>query len=297
VADRVDKGWMSKGLTAYSTPAILGTLSHYGVSIDEAGYRALAKDQFPFEIAEQWHQGWRGTGQFARFPSAASVELWRRLEDGKLMPTELGDALAVLLATLEELRRGSPEAKVEAAFAGVRALLPRLPEDLARRRRFVEEAVTPLGASGIEKYERMAEQIAQAGHVDDAEAFAELDETLLPERRGILRAVVQGASGNKEGAVAQLVKVLEEEGRADEALLYALEVLEQLKASAEAIAHGERLLDRAEKAEEHHLALGVAERLASLYEAGRSWEKLRALADRVEALQEAHRKAHPHHHH
>lgn len=38
MADRVDKSWKDKGLGAFSTQAILGTLAHYGVALDEGGF-------------------------------------------------------------------------------------------------------------------------------------------------------------------------------------------------------------------------------------------------------------------
>ena len=37
--DRVDKAWQRKGLKDYSTEAIIGTLGHYGIQVNEADFR------------------------------------------------------------------------------------------------------------------------------------------------------------------------------------------------------------------------------------------------------------------
>jgi len=44
---RVDKQWQSKGLASYPTGAILGTLAHYGIGIDEAAFTQDASKRFP----------------------------------------------------------------------------------------------------------------------------------------------------------------------------------------------------------------------------------------------------------
>ena len=62
---RVDKQWKDKGLTTYSTESILGTLGHYGLTIDEASFKASATSRFPLDLAMDWKPKWKGTGQFA----------------------------------------------------------------------------------------------------------------------------------------------------------------------------------------------------------------------------------------
>src|SRR4051812_7684016 len=106
MADRVDKNWQTGGLKGYSTEAILGTLSHYGAKVDEAGYRKLAADSYPMAIATQWHEGWKGTGQFARFPFAAAEELWSRWEKERLLPSALAEKLGALIVALSQLHEG-----------------------------------------------------------------------------------------------------------------------------------------------------------------------------------------------
>jgi len=72
---RVDKQWQQKGLKVYGTDAILGTLQHYGVKVDEADFKALAETHFPLAMAQQWLAGWKGTGPLGQFPFLAAQEL------------------------------------------------------------------------------------------------------------------------------------------------------------------------------------------------------------------------------
>ena len=44
MSERVGKDWQNKGIDTFSTEAILGTLAHYGVTIDEASFRAELSD-------------------------------------------------------------------------------------------------------------------------------------------------------------------------------------------------------------------------------------------------------------
>ena len=41
--ERVNKKWMDIGIDKYSTAAILGTLAHYGVALDEASFKKAAE--------------------------------------------------------------------------------------------------------------------------------------------------------------------------------------------------------------------------------------------------------------
>ena len=71
-ADRVDKQWKERGLEQYSTQAIIGSLNHYGVTVDEAGFRQLAAERYPLEIAGTWRGTWKGKGQFLQLPYVAA---------------------------------------------------------------------------------------------------------------------------------------------------------------------------------------------------------------------------------
>src|SRR5690349_2309717 len=102
--ERVDKGWQKQGLTKYSTPAIIGTLAHYGIAVDEAKVKDRVAKEFPLHIAEEWQKQWKGTGQFTPFPIAAADELWRRFADGRLPPSEFALSLVQLMQALEGMR-------------------------------------------------------------------------------------------------------------------------------------------------------------------------------------------------
>ena len=105
---RVDKQWKDKGLTGYSTEAILGTLGHYGITLDEAGYKAFAADKFPLEIAVEWKGQWKGTGQFAAYPYAAANELFGRLLPEKPAPMKTAHIVLDLIANALSLCSPSP---------------------------------------------------------------------------------------------------------------------------------------------------------------------------------------------
>src|SRR4051812_25404637 len=122
MADRVDKNWQKIGLQGYSTEAIVGTLGHYGHPMDEASFRQLATDHYPMGIAEQWHQGWKGTGQFARFPFAAAQELWKRWVTDRMLPSEFAEAVGKLVLVLSQLLDGRADAPVGVAFKTVEGL-------------------------------------------------------------------------------------------------------------------------------------------------------------------------------
>jgi hypothetical protein len=112
MSERVDKKWADKGLTGYSNEAILGTLQHYGVSCDEAAFRAQAEQAYPLGIAMGWMEKWKGTGQFARFPPAAAEMLWRRWLPDRPTPGEFIEAHAgerePALQRLEEVAKSGP---------------------------------------------------------------------------------------------------------------------------------------------------------------------------------------------
>src|SRR4051794_3891473 len=128
MSERVDKTWHTKGIETYSVAAILGSLTHYGVPVTEASFLELAKEDFPLTIAMKWHEHWKGTGQFSRFPGAAAEELWRRLKGGELAPTDLSLALVNLLGTLNGTLDGRSDEKAwDAAFKVAEGGLARLP--------------------------------------------------------------------------------------------------------------------------------------------------------------------------
>jgi hypothetical protein len=300
MAERVDKNWQRTGIENYATEAIFGTLAHYGVRLDVEGFRAQARSGTPAVMAHDWHQDWKGTGQFSSFPYAAANELWRRLEGDRLRPIDLADALGELMVTLQDAIEAEEDglpAELEAAFAEVEAQVARLPTDKDAHDALMEEVSMQLDEDGSKVFDELAEELARAKKRDLADRFVALEQKLLPERQGITAAVVRAASGQLEAALGELEAAVEDSSRSPQSRLLAVDALIHLDAHEPARAHGERLLDEAEKADDYHLALTLCDRLALLLEKLGRIKELQALADRAERIGKAHDLAHPHHAH
>lgn len=296
-SDRVDKSWQKNGLEKYSNEAILGTLAHYGIQTDEAAFRELTRDKYPLQVAAEWHEGgWKGTGQFSRFPYSAATELFRRMWPERLVPHTFAKALAELVNVLmAKVQKRSGGADAGAAFEGVQALEPKLPREPEALGNLMDEAVMQLGEEGAKAFDELAENLAKAGHKEEARRFAELEERLLPERRGVATALVRAVSGEGEAAAKDLEAILNDEGRSDESRVMALDTLIHLGAYPQATVAAQKMLDKAEQTQDFHLGLGLCERLGYLLEQMERWADLEALAGRARALADAHDAAHPHH--
>ena len=294
-AERVEKGWQVKGLEAYPTAAILGTLRHYGVGLDEAGFRDLAKEKFPLAIAEQWHGAWKGTGQFAPFPMAAADALWRRLESDRLPPADLSLAVAQLITALEAMKGGSPDAPVGERFKSVDALMAKVPLDAGKPvEKFVAEVLFHLG-DWAKAFGQLGAELVAEGHLDDAEEFARLEGKLFPARAGVAIALLRSAKGEKVEAIADLDALAARAEVDRETRLGAVDGLIQLDALAQAKERCLPLLDEAEKAKDFHFGLEVGQRLMHVLEKPAHGSGRKELLDRIGKLAEAHAQAHPHH--
>jgi hypothetical protein len=288
--ERVDKSWQTKGLKAYSNEAIVGTLGHYGVAIDEAGFKELSSKEFPLKIAEGWHEKWKGKGQFAVFPLAAADELWTRLQPGKLHPQKMAEALAKLIIGLE---KGTDS---DAAFKDVDALKGQLPKvDDKVPEPFVAEVAYHLG-QGLDAFNKLAEKLALAGKASEGQRVAELEELLFPHRAGVSTALVRAAKGEKDAAVQALDALAGKDGAEPQAKLEAFSGLLRLNAHPEALKRGVGLIDWAEK-EDLHLALGITEQLHKIAERLEAKDSpVRAdLVARHKRLSALHDELHPHH--
>lgn len=291
--DRVDKRWQDEGLERYSTEAILGTLSHYGRAIDEAGFRALAKDKYPLELAIDWQDAWKGKGQFKLFPTAAFPVLWRRLEQERLSPGELAEAL---IGTMVALTQRTRDTKVGEGFAQWEAIRARIPtQGEGAEERFTSEVFAHFSEEAWQAFDGMAEHLAQGGYAEDARAFAELEAFLLPERKGVSAALVEAAEGKREAAVTALAGIAQA-GGALEKRMSALDALLHLEAKDEVITLGLPLLEDAEKREDYHLGMGLAEKLVELLREKGERRRADEVEARLEKLAEGHHHAHPHHH-
>jgi hypothetical protein len=294
---RVDKAWQQKGLKEYSTEALLGTLGHYGLPVGEEDFRKLAETTFPLGIAQEWRPKWKGTGPFKDFMVAAAVELWRRWLPDRVAPMELADTLTGLMHACALLLDGKQDAPVAAALEKMNGLRSRMPLDErgAPQERFMREALAPFTEKQAEVFDSLAEALASAGHTAHAESFADVEEFLLPDRKGISRAMVRAARGELDGATDDLAKLTEDTSRSPIARLLAVDGLIHVKAHGRAAAAARTLLESAEQGGDLHLALDLVPRLEHIYKAQNDRESLLDLMRISERLETAHDKIHPGH--
>jgi len=295
--ERVDKKWVKQGLASFSTEALLGTLSHYGVQTDEASFKKLAETQYPFAIGAEWDRKWKGTGPFAVFPTAAALSLWERWVPEKISPQNFAQVLAVLMVALSAKLTGDTEVPTEEAFAKMSEARTKVPLNEKKEpvEAFLAEALGSFDEKSVEIFDQLAEALAGAGHVQDAEAFADLEEFLLPPRKGVSSAMVRAAKGERDAAVQDLVKLTTEEGRSNIGRLLAVDGLVHLQANSEAAESGRALMLQAEQENDLHLALDLTARLKHVYQQLNNRTGLQQLEQDVKRLEAAHDVAHPGH--
>lgn len=297
MADRVDKKWAETGLKKYSNEAIYGTLAHYGVSIDEGKFKEQSQDRYPLDLAAEWSDGWKGTGQFAKFPYAAAMELWGRVHPDRIAPGTVAEAVVGLLTALKALQEDVPGAPVGKRLERMGELKPKIPTENGKiQEKFADELFSHFGEEVLQLFDGIGPNLARAGHIDDALEFAQWEEFLVPAREGVATALVEAAGGDKQKGLATLKALSADSARSLETRLIAIDALLNEGENDAALLAAEPVLDEAEKKEDHHLALAAAARVAHVYEQKGDRAKLKALEVRVDALQEAHTKAHPHHH-
>jgi hypothetical protein len=260
---RVDKQWKDKGLTGYSTEAILGSLGHYGIALDEAAFKAAAANAFPLELAVEWKPKWKGTGQFAPFPYAAANELTNRLLPELPTPMKTAHILLDLIANALKLVAAREDANLDGAFKNWDELVPRLPAKGERRDAFLRELVTFL-ESWAQSFNELPERLAKAGKKDEALRFALVHEVLFTDREGCMTALVRAQSGERDAAVADLEKWTQDTGRDVFARYSALDALFQLEEFEKAKALGLAVFDAAAKEEKWGLADSIAHLLGHL---------------------------------
>ncbi|WP_224241739.1 hypothetical protein [Hyalangium gracile] len=297
--ERVDKAWQSKGLEGYSTDAIIGTLGHYGVPVAEADFKKLAESSWPQDIGLEWGKKWKGTGPFKPFPWAAAEELWRRWVPERLAPHEFSEALAQLMSSLASLLQGKKDAAVDAAFERMKSIRQRMPMDdkgqplLA----FVERALGGFDEKVAEMFDSMAEALAKAGHVPQADAFAEFEEFLLPDRKGIATAIVRSSKGERDAALTDLETVCADTTRSSLSRLLAVDGLIHLGAWPQVVTRARPMMMQAEKDGDIHLAIDLCARLEHVYKATGDRASLQELAPDMARLNQMHDHMHPGHRH
>jgi hypothetical protein len=261
-AEKVDKAWHSKGIEQYSNAAILGTLGHYGAVVTEEEFLALTREKFPLEIALGWHEGWKGKGQFSRFPFAASEELWRRLNGAELSPSDLTLVLIHLLETLYNLLDGKPDdGTLDTRFQVVEAYLPRVNAIGPRREAFLEETMLVLGDEWEKAFDSIAPQLAEKKHLELAQRFVAIDEALFPARQGLSQAGVKAATGDVDGAVADLVALASDAAREPFVRLSAIDGVLHFGQLKQAVTKLVSMVDFAVEKKDAELASAVVDRL------------------------------------
>jgi hypothetical protein len=292
MSDRVDKQWKDKGLAGYSVAAIIGTLNHYGVKLDEAAIKEAAKERSPLELSLDWKPSWKGTGQWAAFPWAAANELIVRFYPER--PTPMRVAAVLMEAVAQGLRLvAGKESDAAVPLATFEELAAKLPPPGERRDAFLREFVGFI-ESWAKPFNELPEQLAKLGHKDLALRFAQTHERLFPDRVGCVTALVRAASGERDAAVADLTGWAGEATRDVFARYAALDVLYQLEAWPPVKAHGLAVFDLAAKEEKWQLADSVAHLLAHTVN---SSETDPAFVKQVEQrLELAHGKTGGHHH-
>ncbi|HLT29197.1 MAG TPA: hypothetical protein VK013_04090 [Myxococcaceae bacterium] len=299
MSERVDKKWMEKGLGAYSTEAILGTLSHYGVQVDEAGFKALADAEAPSPVAmaQRWSQGWNATGPFGRFPLPAAEALWERWLPERPTPFQLARELAELLNALgRHAREGGPIEAVGEALGRVEALATRAPGKDGVEEAFVDEAFGRLPREAGWAFDGATMDLVRREQLDLASRWAALEERLYPDRKGLASAPVDARRGDRAEVLGRLVAAGGSD-QSDMRRMLALDTLAQMEAWNEVRMIGMPLLDKAEAADDFHLALAICERLGSALQELGDQEGLKALEVRRAKIDADHARAHPGHHH
>ncbi|MBE2253723.1 MAG: hypothetical protein IAE78_29610 [Myxococcus sp.] len=281
--ERVDKGWQQRGIDCYPVEAIIGTLAHYGVKIDEASFKAAAAEHFPLAIAMKWHEGWKGTGQFSRFPAAAAEELWRRLLPGQIAPTDVALAVINLMKDLADLLdEKKDQGTLETRFKVVEAYLPSIPPP-PRRDLFIGELIGALN-DWMEPLDGMGEALAKKKHDALADRFVAIEEALISQRKGVASAIVQAQRGDRDGAVRAFSAIALDSQRDFWNRLSALDALLDFEENELAKQAALPLFDDAEKSKDLELVSSVIERLAHLLEVDPAMPERKALRERIERL-------------
>lgn len=287
--ERVDKAWKDKGLKAYSTAALIGTLQHYGVKLDEAGAKQTLAGRFPMELARLWQAGWTGKGQFAAFPYAAADELLKRLFPDQATPLTLASALVTLTERALLLAEGKPSPDLDRAFELAEAALAQLPAEADRRELYLRELLGAL-RTVAGPLNAMPKALHDAGHKEQGLRFAKAVEAIFTERAGCVTALLRALGG--DAAAVDELKAKAGDAAGDMYQRYAaLDCLSQAGAHAQVRDSGLGIFDVAAEAQDWELADAVIHTLADEVRSGRATDRVFvAEVERRFAL--AHRHAH-----
>jgi hypothetical protein len=160
---------------------------------------------------------------------------------------------------------------------------------------FMQEALRVFDERAARAFDDLAEMLAKAGHTEHADAFADLEEFLLPDRRGVAKPIIRAAKGERDPALEELQKVATDGSRAPISRVLAVDGLLHLGANDKVIAVGRPLLEEAERTQDWHLALDLVARLEHSYKQLGERASLAALAQDRARIEKAHDVAHPGH--
>lgn len=260
-ADRVDKSWKTKGLTAYSNDAILNTLRHYGVTVDEAGFRELAKESTPLHVAGGWKTSWKGTGQFQAFPYAAAEELITRYFPERVTPFQLAQIVIAAILRASEVLNGQPDQSAS-AFEDFEKKKASLPAPGEARNLFNSELIGFLERF-VQPFNNLPRELAKAGHRELAMKFAGLQEGIFTDRVGVVTALVRAMGDDREAALKDLVTAASEPSKDVYARHASVDALFQAEAWPELKRVGLSLFDACAEEKVWPVADSVAHMLAS----------------------------------
>jgi hypothetical protein len=275
---RVTKDWRSKGLASFTTEEILGSLNHFGVTIDEAGFGQLATALYPLGIARAWEATWNPANQFVLFHVHAAAELWARWQPDRLSTWDFAKALSEFIAQVETLTSGTPSAALESALARVEELLPRVPREGAGGvPAFIDEVGDHLdyrpwlpgnkrSMDQVDSLARMLWTLVDARAVQLAERFVPIEETFWPVRTGIGRTIIQGARGDHDGAVENLRRMAVSSDSHSAKRIAALDTLLDIEEVGVALNVADALQRVATDTQDEWLTREVNDRLIHLHE-------------------------------
>ncbi len=272
--DRVDKSWKSKGLGGYSNDAILNTLRHYGVTVDETTFRDLAKDSTPLHIAGAWKPSWKGTGQFQQFPYAAAEELLTRYFPDRLTPFQLAQTVIAAILRASAVMGGQPDVSAD-VFAEFEAKKATLPAPGEQRNLFNSELI-----GFLERFQQpfnsLPKDLAKAGHRELAMKFAGLHEGIFPDRVGAVTALVRAVTDDRDAAVKELVALGSDTSRDLFARHAAVDALYQAEAWDALKPLGLKLFDACAEKKQWPVADSIAHMLASAMQKSGASDKVYA---------------------
>lgn len=287
--ERVDKAWKDKGLKAYSTAALVGTLQHYGVAIDEATAKQSLDGQFPMEVARRWQAAWTGKGQFAAFPYAAADELLKRLFPDRPTPLTLASALVTLTERAVAQVEGKAPDGFDRAFELAEAAMAQLPTATDRRDLYLRELLGAL-RTVAGPFNAMPKALHDAGHKDAGVRFAKVVEAIFTERAGCVTALLRALGG--DAAAVDELKARAADAQGDVYARYAaLDCLAQAGAHGPLRDTGLGVFDAAAQSQDWELADAIAHTLADEVRSGRATDGA-FVAEVERRFTLAHRHAH-----